>query len=281
MSRINFEPLKIRRLSEIVEESIKDLILTGQLKVGSKLPPEPEISKQFGVSIVTVREALRGLEAFGIIKKKRGKDGGVFISQPESNVVINAVHHFFISKKFSAKDLGEARLIVEPPTVAIAALNITPAEILDIENNIKYCESRIARRRNSFSAKDFFDIEERNVEFHRFLAEATHNPFLALTVDYLMDFLISFKKENLIPDVKFSSYSVRDHRDILNNLKNREPDLAQQNMIRHLNLIDKYLVYKEPFSSDDANPAKRMLDRRSRVTSRKRTSKGQSSIRQS
>jgi DNA-binding FadR family transcriptional regulator len=167
MSSVKFEPLKMRRLSEVIENSIKDLIVSGQLKVGSRLPTEPEIASQFGVSLVTVREALRGLETFGIIRKKRGKDGGIFVSEIQSNVVKSAVHNFLISRNFSAADLGEMRDIVEPATIAIAAQNITPEEIEAVENNVKYCEERIEKRKNSFSSKVFFDVEERNVEFHR------------------------------------------------------------------------------------------------------------------
>ncbi len=54
---VKFQRLKIRRLSEIVEGYIKDMILSGELKPGQKLPPEKEMSKQFGVSSVTIREA--------------------------------------------------------------------------------------------------------------------------------------------------------------------------------------------------------------------------------
>jgi DNA-binding FadR family transcriptional regulator len=103
----------MRRLSSIIEESIKDLVLTGQLKPGDKLPTEKELSSKFGVSIVTVREALRGLEAFGVIEKKRGRDGGVFISS-NGNTVKDVVYTFLTSKNFSAKDVNEVRGVLQP-----------------------------------------------------------------------------------------------------------------------------------------------------------------------
>jgi len=70
-----FHPITYRRLSEIIEDSVKDSILNGKLQVGDKLPAEREISKQFNVSMVTVREALRVMETEGIINKKRGATG--------------------------------------------------------------------------------------------------------------------------------------------------------------------------------------------------------------
>lgn len=245
MAKIDFQPLKIRRLSEIIEESIKDLILAGQLKPGSRLPTETEISKQFGVSTVTVREALRGLEAFGVIQKKRGKDGGIFVSETKSDVVKSAISNFMSSRKLSAKDLSQVRMIIEPATVAIAASQITPEELKHLESNIKYCEKRLEKAGSTFSERDFLEIEERNVEFHRLIGEATHNAVLALTVDYIGDFLLSFKKATLIPDVRFSAESVKDHRTIFNALEKRDAQGAEQRMLLHIRLVEDYLTNKE------------------------------------
>jgi DNA-binding GntR family transcriptional regulator len=137
------------------------------------------------------------------------------------------------------------RDIVEPATIAIAAQNITPEEIEAVENNVKYCEERIEKRKNSFSSKVFFDVEERNVEFHRLLAGATHNPVITLTVDYLMDFVISFKKSNLVQDIEFSRATVVDHRVLLDDLKKHDPVSAREHMVQHLKLVDNYLINKD------------------------------------
>ena len=245
MPKPSFQTLKIRRLSEIIENSIKDLILSGELQVGSRLPTEKEISKQFGVSTVTVREALRGLEAFGVIRKKRGKDGGVFVTQAEKHVVKSAVQSFLSSEKFSARNLSEVRSIIEPPCVRIAASRITPEELKQIEKNVKYCEDKLETKKDSFSEKDFLAIEERNVEFHRMLAEATHNSILALTVDYVEDFLLSFKKLHLVPDVKFSMETIGDHRRIYNALQQGDAQVAEDELRHHLESVGYYLEVHE------------------------------------
>jgi GntR family transcriptional regulator, transcriptional repressor for pyruvate dehydrogenase complex len=236
-----FQALKFRRLSEFIENSIKDSILLGELKVGTRLPTEKQISRQFGVSSVTVREALRGLEAIGIISKKRGKNGGIFVSQTEKHVAKSAVQLFLNSQHFSADDLNEVRRIIEPPCVRIAVSRITPAELLQIEDNIKYCENRLGDRRRAFSEKDFFAIEERNVEFHRMLADVTHNPILALTIDYVEDFLLSFKKMHLAPDKKFTTKTIEDHRIIYLAMKNGDAETAEKELCRHIDSVGIYL----------------------------------------
>ncbi|MFC1901425.1 FadR/GntR family transcriptional regulator [Chloroflexota bacterium] len=245
MSEVKFQPLKVRRLSEIIEESIKDLILDGQLKPGSKLPTEKEISRQFSVSIVTVREALRGLEAYGIIQKKRGKDGGIFVTELDIGTVKSAMYRFLTSARFSAKDVSEVRRIVQPATVKIAASQITPEELKALEKNIKYCEKKIERTKKNFSENDFFEIEERNVEFHRLIGEATHNPVLALTVDYVEDFLLSFKKSALNPDIQFSLRTIRDHRTIYGDLQKGDAQAAEKDMLKHIGFVEDCLAIKD------------------------------------
>lgn len=244
MSKINFKRLRFRRLSEIIEDTIRDSVISGELKLGSRLPTEKEISKQFGVSIVTVREALRGLEAFGIIQKKRGREGGIFVSRTKTDFVKGAVYNFLSLSKLSARDLGEVRKIVEPSTAAIAASRMTSDDLEDLKENIKYCESKLKRKSQLFSEEDFFDIEERNVEFHRLIAKATHNPILTLTVDYMMDFLFSYKKRSLVPDISFSNDSVREHRIIYNALRRGNAQDAEQYMLKHIVAVENYLLSK-------------------------------------
>lgn len=246
MQNISFEPLKVRRLSEIVENCIKDLILKGEIKPGDRLPTEKELSRQFGVSSVTVREALRGLETFGLIEKKKGKGGGILVVETDSDSVKIPLYNFLRSKKFSVRHLTEVRIIIEPVAVKIAASQIGPHEIRQLERNVRYCEEKIEKARNALSEKDFFDIEEGNVEFHRLISEATHNPVLALTIDYVMDFLFNFKKAMLTPDINFSTGVIADHRNILCWLKEGDAQGGQREMLSHLKKVERYLITKEP-----------------------------------
>jgi GntR family transcriptional repressor for pyruvate dehydrogenase complex len=246
MQTISFETIKTRRLSEFIENYIRDLILKGELERGAKLPTEKEISRQFGVSIVTVREALRGLEAFGLIEKRKGRGGGIFVrKETKSDSVKIALHDFLSSKKFSSQHIGELRLMIEPVVVRAACSKITSDEIRELERNIKYCENKISKASTYFPEKEFFDLEERNVEFHRLIAESTHNPIVALTIDYAMDFLFSFKKSILVPDIQFSAQTAHAHRKIVAQLKAGNPDGGERAMITHLIEVEAYLKDKE------------------------------------
>jgi len=242
---IKFQTLKYRRLSELVEESIRDLILSGQLEVGKKMPTELEISRQFGVSLVTVREALRGLEALGFVERRRGRRGGIYVTGTKPDVAKSAIHFFLTSKKFSPVHLNQVRVIIEPTMVALAAKNITEDEFKRLEDNVNYCKTRIGTKRSRLSHRDFFDIEDRHTEFHRLIAEATHNPLLSLIVDYTLDFLTSYEKANLTPDIEYSLSTLKSHQEILEDLRTGNIEAASQHVLKDIRLVGDYLASRE------------------------------------
>jgi len=64
------------------------------------LPSEKELSKQFGVRLVTVREGLKGLESLGLIEKRQGKEGAIFITEVSNDSVKTALHTSLSLKKY-------------------------------------------------------------------------------------------------------------------------------------------------------------------------------------
>jgi DNA-binding GntR family transcriptional regulator len=60
-----------------------------------------------------------------------------------------------------------------------------------------------------------------------------------------MDFVISFKKSNLVQDIEFSRATVVDHRVLLDDLKKHDPVSAREHMVQHLKLVDNYLINKD------------------------------------
>ena len=170
MENISFDQIKSRRLSEVIENHIRELILSGEVSPGDALPKEKELSQQFGVSLVTVREALKGLESLGLIEKRLGRDGGIFISEVKSNSVKTALHHFLSLKKISYSDISELRVILEPISIRMAVSRITSSEISSLEENIKYCQQLIDRSSECFSEKESLDFDEKNIIFHTIIA---------------------------------------------------------------------------------------------------------------
>jgi DNA-binding FadR family transcriptional regulator len=134
-----FKPVKQLRVSEAVIEQLKESILSGNFKPGDKLPSERDLSEQFQVSRVAVREALRKLEHAGFIVTRQGVTGGTYVTELTFDYLVNAFVDLFLTDKISIPELHHVRLLIEPEVARLAALNITPQytqrlkEALDIE----------------------------------------------------------------------------------------------------------------------------------------------------
>lgn len=241
MKTLRFEPIFIKRTSEQIEKKIKDSILDGTLKPGDRLPTEKEMAGQFGVSMVTLREALRTLEIFGLIEKRKGQRGGVFISDFKNESIKNSLEYFLSFKDLSAQHLYEVRKIIEPSAIRLAVNKITSAEIEKLDENVIYCEEKLRSSERLIEEKEFFDLDQKNNVFHRIICESTHNPILSLTVDYVLDFLPEFETKILVPDIQYCQDNVADHRSILESLKGRDEDECAKQMLSHLERLDNYL----------------------------------------
>jgi len=135
-----FKPVRQSRVSEAVIEQLKDSILTGYFKPGDKLPSERELSEQFQVSRVVVREALRKLEHAGFIVTRQGATGGAYVTELTFEYLVSAFLDLFLADKISIPELYQVRLLIEPEVARLAASNITPEfaqqlkEALEIED---------------------------------------------------------------------------------------------------------------------------------------------------
>jgi GntR family transcriptional repressor for pyruvate dehydrogenase complex len=134
-----FKPIKQFRVSESVAEQLKQSISQGHFKAGDKLPSERDLSEEFQVSRVAIREALRKLENSGFIVTRQGATGGAYVTDLTFEHLANAFVDLFLTDKISIPEMYQVRLLVEPEVARLAASNITPEyaqqlkEALDIE----------------------------------------------------------------------------------------------------------------------------------------------------
>jgi GntR family transcriptional regulator, transcriptional repressor for pyruvate dehydrogenase complex len=251
MKNIEFKAFKGHRATDLVESRISNMIIKGTIGPGKKLPTEKELSEKFDVSIVTTREALRGLQVAGLIQKKRGKNGGIFATEINNDSVRMAISNYLKRREFTSHHLAEVRLNFEPTIIKIAASRITFRELADLEDNIISCEKKLEKAHPNIPLKDYYDIGQKNVDFHRLIAKATHNPVFTLTLDYIMDFITEFKNSVFTPDIVHCTRVVQSHRDIFNSLKDGDAEEASSKMLSHLGYVE---VYQTDDPEDSAKP---------------------------
>jgi DNA-binding FadR family transcriptional regulator len=128
-------PIKKQTLAEQMADTIKELILSGELSGGDTLPTEPELCEQFGVSRTVVRDATRILMAIGLVEVVQG--AGVFVTASQSGAFGEALLIALRRSGASAWDVEHFDQIILPEVIALASFAATNEEIAEIRDHIE------------------------------------------------------------------------------------------------------------------------------------------------
>jgi DNA-binding FadR family transcriptional regulator len=124
-ARAVFSPVPVRNAFEVTVERLAQGIKLGVLIEGDRLPPERELSTTFGVSRVTLREAIKALRDGGLVESRRGRGGGTFVVSPKD--AATELTPFVPPAGGSLNDTLDMRRVVEPGAAALAATrDLTP-----------------------------------------------------------------------------------------------------------------------------------------------------------
>ncbi|WP_261305228.1 FadR/GntR family transcriptional regulator [Paenibacillus andongensis] len=220
---VELETVKRNTLPKQVVDSIVQLLISGQLKPGDKLPSEMELIDMLGVSRPVLREALSSLEALEVITRKT-RGGTHFNNKIGSNP-------FSVMLALSIGNLPaiiEARMALELGLVAIAAEKITNEQLKRLKETIDEIAGSVD---NNYGEAD--------KEFHRIIAMSANNPIIEGMIDPL---LITHDKMDRQIRQRERDVTVQFHTDIYNALVNRDPQEAFTHMYRHLSYVRNKLL---------------------------------------
>jgi GntR family transcriptional regulator, transcriptional repressor for pyruvate dehydrogenase complex len=164
----DFKPIKQSRLSDAVTEQLKQSILRGEFEPGARLPAERVLADQFGVSRLSIREALHRLEILGFVAKKPGAAGGVFAIELTFQSLANGFSDLFLAGKVSVPELRQLRVFIEPEVARLATLAITEEQAKGLQE---------AYRSESLPVKPGAENFERRSAVHYALAHMCSNRF--------------------------------------------------------------------------------------------------------
>jgi DNA-binding FadR family transcriptional regulator len=219
-----FEPITVARASSAIADQIRTAIVTGKLSEGERLSPERELAEQFGVSRVTVRDALRSLEAMGLIEVRVGARGGAFVTAPTGSRVAQAMSDMMMMSVVSPEDVVESRLIVELGTVTLACARATDDDL----DALRELDERGTRM---LAAGTY--TREVSWEFHSLLAAAAHNGAVdGLTRSFRST--LSMHPVRAREGPKAHAATVEEHARILAALDARDAPTARHEMALHL-----------------------------------------------
>jgi GntR family transcriptional repressor for pyruvate dehydrogenase complex len=228
-SRSLFGTVKKSALSEDIAERLLMLIRERELCAGDKLPPERELAALMGVSRPSLREALRALAIMNVLEIRQGD--GAYVSSLEPNLLMGHLDFVFALTDATFLQLFEARQILEPGIVAMAARHITDEELQRLEQ---------CYQRSVDCVNDLAGFVAADIELHETIAKAARNTILERFMAGLSQLgQVSRRRTVELPGIP--QQSVHDHRAIINALQAHDPAAASQAMLTHLHHVEQEL----------------------------------------
>lgn len=224
---------KTKVYHEIVEQ-IKELIASGKIKPGDRLPPERELAELFKASRNSVRDAIRVLEQMGLIDSRQGD--GTYIRSVTAEEVTAPLALCLLQSRTQMRELWEVRRVLEPALAEAAAVRVTEEELDELAAILDAQQRKVEA--------GLLALEE-DAAFHYGIAQAAGNGVMLRVMDTLVD-LLRQSRERSLQQHDRPVYSHAGHVRILAALRRREPATARIEMLHHLREIEERVFATAP-----------------------------------
>ena len=153
---------------------IKEMLLSGQLRPGDRLPPEKELSEALGLSRSSLREAVKALELIRVLDVRRGD--GTYVTSLEPRLLLEAMSFVVdLHQDASILELFEVRRILEPAAAVIATRRSSPEDIEKLNLFMAELDEQTSVE----------DLVAHDLEFHAYISELSGNSYLSSILESL------------------------------------------------------------------------------------------------
>jgi GntR family transcriptional repressor for pyruvate dehydrogenase complex len=233
-------------LTVFVAEQLKDMILAGEVVVGDRLPTEADLSEHFGVSRVTIREAIQTLRALGLVEAMRGR--GTFVRQPDADARLRDLAYFAFDSAGPIDDVFEVRELLERQA-ALGAAQAPVSERARLMDVVRAMRAVIDSEDLDVEA-----LEELDMAFHLLIAELGGNLVLEQLMRRLMQILAVVRARSLSSPNQPQRSWVQ-HRQIADAIIAGDVDLAINRVAEHINSVKAAVLEVSSLTrSEDAGP---------------------------
>jgi DNA-binding FadR family transcriptional regulator len=219
-----------RSQTDVVIQGIKDLLTSGALQPGSRLPIEKDLAAQLGVSRGSLREGVRALATLGVLETRQGD--GTYVTTLDPRTLLSPLGFLAdLQQPAHASDLLAVRRVLESESVALAAVRLTDEELDELDRVLDTADR---------SEQDLDGFIRADTEFHRLIARASGNPPLAAIIDTLVGRTFRARLWRAISDRGAVRTTQAEHRAIVDELRRRDPERARIRMAVHLLGVEEF-----------------------------------------
>ena len=225
-----FSRVNVGRVSQVIVDQIKLLLRDGKLKPGDRLPSERELCQRFGVSRVTVREALRVLEASGLVEIRVGARGGAFLTTPSTERLGEGLADLLTLSSLTAAQVTEARMVFELGIIPLVVERATESDVAALKTMVE--EGQRALKDDSYSMA-------MSAAFHVRMACCTHNPAIEMLVQSFHGPLLMSLQEARVAAPLMGHRGTDEHLELAQAIERRDVEAATSVMRQHLDRTAK------------------------------------------
>ena len=223
------EKQTVKSVVDQVADGIISQIIEGRLAPGGKLPTEMELCQQFGAGRNSVREAVKKLQAYGILYIKRAD--GTFVSENYNQKMLDPMLYSIILQKNSWRDFVELRAVIDIGTLnVIVQRQDIPAFLPELYHTFGALSAELHTAQPSIDR-----VLELDNRFHTRITDAAQNPMLTTITEYITRLTLPSRLETTrrVMESGQIEYFVDLHRQLLTVIERRELDLIPQTVQDH------------------------------------------------
>lgn len=218
---------------ERITDQITNAIINGELKPGDKIPTEIELCENFGVGRNSVREAIKILEAYGVLEIRRAD--GTYIRKDYDDKMLYPILYGIILQQDSKEQIVELRKVIDVGIFQEAMNRMTEENIKALDNELTEMEEEIYSE--NASSDEIFDID---VKFHRIIVGMLNNRLLESIGNYVDKITRQSRLETIsyILENNCQNEFIELHKDLIDMFRKKESS-------RIIEVIDRHYKYWE------------------------------------
>ncbi|MCY3877889.1 MAG: FCD domain-containing protein [Rhodobacteraceae bacterium] len=225
-----------------VADKIKQWVVDRDLRQGNKLPNEAEMIRLFSVSKGTVREAMRLLEAQGLIVTRTGPGGGSFIDKVSADRARSLLANYFYFQNLSISDIYQMRKTLEPELAASLAGKLTSEQLDELQF--------LAERHPEPASSPEEEMEQHisSLAFHARLSEFAGNRLLGFVIGFMARILTDLTVYRRLydpPSAKLWQRGREHQLELVQSLRNGDSEQARLIMTSHMKGAEKIMIAQE------------------------------------
>ena len=222
----SLHPIDRHGITELVVQRIKELLAHGELRAGSRLPPERELAEMLRISRPSLRTALKALSVMGIIRAKPG--AGTYIAESLPEIFNEPMHFMTLIHGISDEDLFEARKIIESGLAELAAERASDADLATLEIELSGMRERLG---------DPEGFLKHDVAFHQAVAQAADNLVMSGGMETISQLLYHVRRQT-VAGADDLEEALNWHERIYQAIRDRDPLQAKTVIAAHLHAAE-------------------------------------------